>query len=366
VFYDTFLLFVNIPLITNHILLKRIFSYLAIGLFVSFIFLEIFLRIFYAEKLKTRIYPLIYKPDSSLGYRYIPNVHGEISIPGIHKKFTINSNGFYGPDFDIQKKNGKYRIAIVGSSEASGIWLNGTDNDFSTYLQNMLNKRNVNAEVINFSMDGKLRDLCNTKLIKEIVIQYKPDMVFLNTHIPFIECNFKRNIYKNYVMIYRGDNESSESWCKAKIDYIEDNKFPIFFYNNLYTVRLLCRYYMSNFNNKNEFNLHVFVNKRIQAPDMRYIPYSVKSTLELLKNVQSDLQSNNGNLVLYSYTKFDTMFNYYVQQIGINPIFLNIPNDKSMSYSEDGHYNEKAQTIIAQRIFEKFIFLDNKIIGVRN
>lgn len=345
--------------------LKKIIRYLSLSLFVLFILSEIFCRIVYAEKLKTRIYPLIYTPDSVLGYRYIPNIAGEISIPGIHKKFSINANGFYGPSFDTVKKSGQYRIAIVGSSEASGIWLNGTDN-FSINLQHMLNNKNINAEVINFSMDGNLRDLTNTKLIKEIVIPYKPDLVLLNTNIPFIECNFRRDIYKGYNMIYSGDDEQTKRWCKAKIDYIEDNKIPIFLYNKLYIARLICRYYMNHNKNNNAFNLQVFVNKRIQAPRMQFIPYSVKATLEILKNLQADLKNINSELVLYSYGRFNPTFNNYGQKIGLKSIYLNIPQDKSMTYEDDGHYNDKAQGIIAQKIFEKFIFSDNKIVEIKN
>ena len=64
---------------------------------------EAFLRMMYWEQLKTRSYPLIYQLDPEVGYRYIPGIEGKICIPSICKTFSINKNGFYGPDFELEK-----------------------------------------------------------------------------------------------------------------------------------------------------------------------------------------------------------------------------------------------------------------------
>ncbi len=316
---------------------------------------EITLRIRYKEQLGNRVYPLIYQPDTLLGFTYIPNTQAEISQPGIHKKFSINENGFYGPSFSKAKPAGKFRIAIIGASEASGIWLNGFEN-FCIKFQQLLDKQHINAEVLNFSMDGQMRDLNNVRLINSRIIEYSPDMVLLNVNIPFVESAYRRSTYKGYVIIYNGNNPESEQWCKNKIDYIEGHTILTTLYKASYIVRAACRHYMYHYSSIYALNLTAYVEKRLQSPDIRMLPYSVKRTITTLKETEQKLNDIHCGLVVYYYND-DAQYKSILDKNGFKSLFLNIPKDKSMHHDLDGHYNEKAQGVIAQQLMQNYTSL---------
>src|SRR5579871_6901114 len=80
------------------------------------------------------------------------------------------------------------------------------------------------------------------------------NMVLLNTHIPFINGPCERATYKNYVIAYAMQNDSSAKWCKAQIDRIERNKFLISAYNISYIARAICTYYIYHFKSKFSYN----------------------------------------------------------------------------------------------------------------
>jgi hypothetical protein len=67
-------------------------------------------------------YPLIYAPDTALGFRGIPNKAGHIRLPSIDKRFRLNRFGFYGQDFTLDHPDSIFRILIGGSSVVEGIW----------------------------------------------------------------------------------------------------------------------------------------------------------------------------------------------------------------------------------------------------
>ena len=137
---------------------RTFLKFFVLSIFLLVLLVEVVLRIAYHEQLKTRTYPQIYTPDSEIGYRYIPNRDASINMPSISKDFKTNNQGFYGPDFQDQKENGVFRIAVVGSSQATGIWLDGQES-FSMKLQQLLREKGYPIEVINLSIDGRLRDL---------------------------------------------------------------------------------------------------------------------------------------------------------------------------------------------------------------
>jgi hypothetical protein len=327
-------------------------KYLKIVLY-SIVFLillaELILRIGFNEKLKIRHYPLIYRPDSLLGYTYIPNAESQISVPGIEKKIKINENGYYGPSFKKNKER-KTRIAIIANSEATGLWLN-SDSSFSVILQEMLNKNGFDAEVINFAVDGRMRDVNNAHLVRTEVVKYKPDLVLLSTGMPFIQGSYERDIYKDFMIIYNGRNVRSKEWCKTKIDYITDHSFLSGLYDLSYIVRAFCRRYMNSHKNKNAFNLEVFVKKRIQAPDIKLLPYSINKSVKLLTAAKDTLFSYGGKLIVFDYEP-DSKKKEILDKYGIANLFLNIPDEEDLTHKDDGHYNENGQTEIARQLFD--------------
>jgi hypothetical protein len=338
--------------------LKKALFFISVLFLLGVVVTEISLRMFYHEQLKLRSYPLIYQPDSLLGYTYIPNAEAEICIPGINKKFRINKNGYYGPSFE-KEKAGKFRIAIIGTSEACGIWLN-SDSNFCYRLQQLLDARHFNTEVLNFSMDGKMRDVNNVNLINIDVIKYHPDLVLLTTDLPFIEGSFRRTIYKGYVLNYNGANSASLEWCKAKVDYIESYRVLKLLYKVSYIARAACRYYVYHAIGNYAFNAKAFIERKMQAPDIRLLPYSLNRSLNILKKTQKSLDSINCDLIVYYYQK-NNFCKKILDSSGIKTLSLNIDNIDKMNYGYDGHFNERAQQIIAERLSEKIDTANGRI-----
>lgn len=152
--------------------------------FISFLIIllaEFSFRITFYSKLKERHFPLIYRPDSILGYSHIPYKHDYKSNPAfINKDIRINNQGFTGPDFFAKKDKNKFRIIIVGASNEAGIDTDGP-NSFPILLQKYFNKDSCNVEIINCSIDGSKRSVQQINLIKLKCINYRPDLILLST-----------------------------------------------------------------------------------------------------------------------------------------------------------------------------------------
>jgi len=93
--------------------------------------------------------------------------------------FYINSEGFRGPEFSKEKPPNTYRIFAVGGSTTfgHGVFENQT---FPFYLQKKFNEENlsINVEVINAGIGGAASDR-ETKMIKEKIIAYEPDLIMV-------------------------------------------------------------------------------------------------------------------------------------------------------------------------------------------
>jgi hypothetical protein len=96
-----------------------------------------------------------------------------------------------------------------------------------------------------------------------------------------------------------------------------------------------------------------FVEKRLQAPDIGMLPYSVKRTIDMLTDTEKLLHQHNCSLVLYYYNK-NNWYKKLLDKYKLKSLFLDIPKDKSMHYDLDGHYNDKAQEIIATQLMAQY------------
>jgi len=323
--------------------------------FVVIVLSEISFRVFFFEQLKTKSYPLIYRPDDSTGYEYIPNMEAKICIPSICKEFQINNQGYYGPDFSQEKKDGVYRIAIVGSSDAGGIWLD-SEKSFAMILQELFrNNGYPNVEVNNFSVDGQHRGLFNVRLIRDKVIQYEPDLVLFGANIPFVFGDVRRDLYKGYVMVY--STEASKKYCKDKIDYIEAHGFLKVLYDISYIVRAAARYYMNNHHNPKSHNIEIYSQRRVEAPGIGFRPFSVMTTVNLLKGIQERLAAQGSTLLLMTYYN-DEKYHQTAARHDLPSISLDMLPTREIFHQYDGHFNGKGHEMIAQRLFDRLIKLN--------
>lgn len=313
---------------------------------------EIYLRIKFRDLLWIRIYPKVYVPDDDLGYRYRPGVQGEIRIPGIHRRFRINRQGFHARDFADEKPPDTYRIAFVGTSNTTGIWMDGEGQNFCEMLEEQLRAAGHRVEVLNFGIDGRFRAVHELRILHTDVAAYDPDLVLLDVELPFVYGSFKRDVYKGYVMIYNAETELSKRWCEATIDLVERRRFAIALYRASYIVRAAARLYMNTHANARSANLRVFVENRIQAPDIVLLPYSLKKSVEALVAAREELARRGAELVV-----FQCSANPYYRQVtdkyGLEYLELDVPPTREYVHDHDGHYRYAGHVAVARQLFEK-------------
>lgn len=333
--------------------IKRALKYLLFGLLGLFIAVEIYLRIAYHEELKLRTYPQIYLPDSLFGYRYIPDIEAEISVPSISKTFKINQWGYPGKPWKLEKEPGTFRIAIVGSSQGSGIWLDG-DQPFPDLLEGLFQKAGAKVEVINCSVDGSFRDMDNLKVISHDVRRFKPDLVLANFDIPFVKVNVMREVYKGYVIFYNSAWSGSRANARQKIDYIEEHGLLQFLYRISYSVRALCRRYMHSHDNRKAENLEVFVKKKFEAWDLKFFPQASNVSACMIQDVRDEVHYDGGEMILYRY-QVPSFFKSMADMYDLPYLDLAIPVTKGTIHEHDSHFNAYGHQQIASRLYEEIM-----------
>ena len=169
---------------------------LKIGMFLTFVVLfilsgEIVVRLssFYDEQ-------NFYQQQSAKFYRInnnltitrtelIPNKEGEMF--GAYVK--INSLGFRGKEYNLDKHSNTFRILVLGDSVTFGIGVNNNDL-YTEKLEEMLNNNSkTNYEVWNLGIIG-YNTLQELELLKVKGINYNPDLVIIQYHENDLECPF--------------------------------------------------------------------------------------------------------------------------------------------------------------------------------
>jgi hypothetical protein len=320
--------------------------------FVGIVGAETMLRRFYSDELIIRAFPLIYAPDEHLGFKYIPGKEATICKPGICKSFRINSQGFYGPEFEQKKATGVYRIAVVGSSEATGIWLHGK-NGFPNKLNNLFAEAEYPVEVINFSTDGKYRDLRSLKLIRDTVIHYEPDLVLVFTSIPLWGTNGMREGYHGYVINYSDESVGSRAACQEQIDRIEGAKILTRLYEWSYIVRGFGRVAI---NRTEEFpTLRTFITKTCSVPgSFKTWQVTERSSLEQIHVTRNYVEAMGGQLAIASYIPKEE-HRAVAARLAIPHIELSVPHTLETRHEDDGHYNDVGHRMLADQLYVKLL-----------
>jgi hypothetical protein len=331
-------------------------------IFGILILIELYLRIFNYETLKTRVRDLAYIPDSLYGFRYKSNSDQVFIWPGISKKFRFNNHGFYGPDFSEIKNKNTYRIIFVGNSVTFGVRTDGEKN-FVMKLQDLFKKANYNIEVINCSVDGANRDIGNMNIVKYETAKFNPDLVLFEFHFPLSKQQVIRDEYKDYMLKYDYSLKDSVEVMKAKIDKIYAAKFLCKIYDVSFIVRAFCRW----LDNHKEKPFGLFFDKKILKIEYisSYIKkeknkvakkdkkikdnFSKEESLKMYKDMEHYLDSLNIKFETYSlFGKFDK------QNIPINPTYVgSIKWDEALIIKEEGHVNNEGHDLIAKDLFNQ-------------
>ena len=124
--------------------------------------------------------------------------------PGL---YDMNSEGFRGPEFSKDKPDNTYRIIAVGGSTTFG---SGVTNEntwpkiLEKKLQNLSESKKI--EVINSGIPG-MNSFSESKLIKQKLIHYKPDLIIVYDGNNDTYCKMPEHITKDH-------NDSKEAKIK--------------------------------------------------------------------------------------------------------------------------------------------------------
>jgi lysophospholipase L1-like esterase len=138
------------------------------AIFLLFFCAEMILRFFFPlQTIRIDSFPPEYyrlSPNPRLGYELRPNTH------------DINSDGFRGPEYTIEKAPDVTRIAIIGDSIACGFGFKYSET-YSALLSDLLNQdKDARYEVLNFGVNG-YGTVQIAERFKEKVLKYQPDIV---------------------------------------------------------------------------------------------------------------------------------------------------------------------------------------------
>ena len=167
----------QIPSSTSSSSVVRVVVSCARVLVFSFFFLltlEVATRVEHRIKYDTPVlsrysYDAVLYAVDEFGIRGRPNATFE--------KWQLNSFGFRGPEFNLQRPPGKLRIGCIGASETFGLY-EQAGNEWPRQLERFIQERGIKAEVLNAALAGmSLPQRLNH--FRNRLSQLRPDVLIL-------------------------------------------------------------------------------------------------------------------------------------------------------------------------------------------
>jgi len=332
---------------------KRAFKYFTFGIFVVYILLEAFARIFKGENMALANFPKIYTPDTVVGYRGIPYAKGYIRRPSIKKEFVLNNQGFFGPDFYPEHPDSIYRIMVFGTSSVEGIWGDNTES-FPATMNRLFKAAGYKVEVINCGLSGGFRSLFNVALIRQMASVYKPDLVLFESPIPISNATCYRDIYRGYSITFTGENraerEHSRGLTRKKVDLVQEHGLITDLYDMSYLVRFwarqqedelgtashTCRIYAKNCCD----NWQYFSSLTTK---------SFEESIRMINGLQEELGQMHTTLALFEYGNSELGNKIRKSPAKFSFISLDLPlGDEKYRLPHDGHTNAQGYAIMAE------------------
>lgn len=313
---------------------------------------EFFFRVQFGELLVLQKYPLVYQPDPQIGYRYVPNTEGEIRIPGHSKRFRINSNGYCNAAYPVKKTPGTLRVAVLDSSEGTGIWMTGSRN-FCERMQDELRRRGHAVEVLNFSIDGRARDLWRLRQSYTEVLAYQPDYLLFRLNLPLVQSHkVSRQIYRGYVIHYDPEAPLSALLARDRVDRLESHRVLTFLHKNSYCVRAAARFIARRLSGSISENLDDYIGRHVGS-SVPAVRMEIDDSLDLVAMVSDQLREHGVRMFFYQYTvDHKTERALDAAGLGAQNWPLAIPPESSYAGRYDGHLNERAHALAARRFVE--------------
>lgn len=310
-------------------------------------FAEIYLRSNFDERLRMGGYPQIYQEDEALGYRYVPSTSSMVCIPGICKLARTNPGGLVGTHFKREKRDGVFRIALVGDCDSTGIWMD-SGQPFGEHLEHMLRADGMSVEVYNFSQDGEWQDVERLRRAILDVPSYQPDFVLLQIdQFPLVMTNEHRAIYRNYVVSWGADIPGARRAAESRVDRIESHGILISLYQLSFIVRAIAHRYKNV--SKSEFaeDIVAFKAKRLVG-EVRPTPLSTRESRRLLSEARAKLEALGADLVVFGmpHGKASRV------ESGMESVEVVIPNGPEFHPKGNNHLNDRAQRDVAKQLYQ--------------
>jgi hypothetical protein len=360
----------------------KIFKWIFLTIIMFVIVTEGVLRIS-CKQLLVRWNTFAYQSDTLLGYRYLLNSSGIIHNSAYINYYKINKFGFPDNDFSIPKKDGMFRIIIVGTSDDTGLCTNGPLN-YCKIANNNFRQNDDNVEILNCSIDGEKRSFVNYNFILNEGVKYEPDLIlFRLSEFPLVDQMRYRATYKGIRINYAEKNESLDS-SKLFIDKYLINKTSFsYLYDCSYIVRGIVRYFINHKDDKKDkiisyLKKHVIKNQKLvvgyvrgeinnwskvrrSKKEMKKFEaktFTKDKSIKLLVDLQQQLLKKDISLVLFRiYNGFentslcDTLCNS-----GLTFMALQVPNCDNCTFGElDGHSTQQGHKAIALSLYNKLV-----------
>lgn len=154
-------------------------------------------------------------------YEATPGAHGQ----GWETEISINSHGFRGREYSLQKPPGTFRIVVIGDSITFGNRLAAEEN-YPAVLESLYQQAGKSVEVLNLALGG-YDTLQEVATLKDIGLAFYPDLVILGYCINDIgvasgNVNYIQRLQKYGHWIYRS---RLAQFIRIQMDRIELKQF---------------------------------------------------------------------------------------------------------------------------------------------
>jgi len=301
---------------------------------------------------------LIY--DDTLGWVPQPNttkIHKESDFEVL---YTINSKGYRGKEYPLEKKEGVFRIVIIGDSMSFGYGVN----DEETYAA-LIDKSIPNVEVINLSVSGYGTDQELLRLQKQ-GFDFKPDLVILQiTDNDFIDIMrpFRYERAKPYFIIenenlvlknvpVKNDNEYAKAYFSEVLplpfrEWLSWNSYAYVFINQKY-LRLAESLHSRAKSKEAGYNL-------IKKPVQEYDPEAIKLFSAIVQKISKELNARGIQGIAFHCDKVlsetGVINNISLPLIDLYPAFTEKAKEVKLTLP-DGHWNAEGHRFIVNQLIE--------------
>jgi acetyltransferase-like isoleucine patch superfamily enzyme len=332
---------------------RKGFYITAILLLIGLVSLEIFFRNRYGTVYMQKP---VFQYDDTIGFKYRAN-YDLVTKTG--RKIHINKYGFFGPDWNINKKEGTYRIAVVGACRVSGVTHIEDTNyyKFPALAENILIKKGYNVEILNFGIDGMSNSYNQYLSVDNEVRKFKPDLILYEfNEMPLIRKQMARDNYFDYQLEYVLGSPSSKSEAINWADKIHRYRFFEKVFDNCYLIKALCRNYVYRFHNNLSFYFDCIDKKKVRLYEGDVnTNFTIEESVQMLHELIKRLATDKSIFYLYTYGFHQGISDFCLRNNLPYKFIGDYHPTRDMIYAKDNHLNNLGQLYLSERVADLLI-----------